>query len=99
MDYRMILQKDFFKKSAQIATWIENSWSKKSANKFVTTLYKKLNEVQNNPFVGPVCKNSTITRRILVTPHNKLFYRVKGKTIYVITLFDTRQNPQKNKYE
>ena len=36
---------------------------------------------------------------ILITKHNKLYYRVKGEIIYVITLFDTRQNPNRNKYE
>jgi plasmid stabilization system protein ParE len=98
MDYKMILQKDFVKKSAQIAVWIETKWSKQSADKFVNILYEKLNEVNHNPFIGQSCKNNN-TRKILITPHNKLFYRVKGKTIYIITLFDTRQNPKKNKYE
>jgi len=93
------LQKDFFKKSAHIATWIETNWSKKSADKFVEALYRKLNEINKNPFIGQRCKKNLATRRILITPYNKLVYRIKGKTIYIITLFDMRQNPKKNKYE
>lgn len=87
MDYKMILQKYFKKKSAKVASWTETKWSKKSADKFVTILYEKLNEINNNPFIGQLCKNSTTTRKFLITPHNKLFYRIKGKTIYIITLF------------
>jgi len=36
---------------------------------------------------------------ILITKHNKLYYRIEGDIIYMITLFDTRQNPKKNRYE
>jgi hypothetical protein len=35
----------------------------------------------------------------LITKHNKLYYRIEGDIIYMITLFDTRQNPKKNRYE
>lgn len=70
---------------------------KKSADKFVVILHKKLILINNNPFIGQACKNNTATRRLIITKHNKLFYRVKGKNIYIITLFDTRQDPQKNK--
>ncbi len=99
MDYKIILQKDFFKKSEQIAIWIELNWSKKSADKFVSILYKKSIQLRKFPFLGQTCKNNHTTRRLLITKHNKLYYRIKGKTIYVITLFDTRQNPKKNRYE
>lgn len=99
MAYKIIFQKDFLKKSVHIANWLEINWSKKSADKFASILYQKLTDIQNNPFIGQICKNDIATRKILISPHNKLFYRVKGKTIYIITLFDTRQDPKKNKYE
>ncbi len=55
-------------------------------------------QLLTRPNVGKRCKFPNV-KRLLITPHNKLFSRIKGKTIYIITLFDTRQDPKKNKYE
>ncbi|MGN6195227.1 MAG: type II toxin-antitoxin system RelE/ParE family toxin [Ginsengibacter sp.] len=51
-----------------------------------------------HPDKGKNCKFPNV-KRLLITPHNKLFCRTKGKNIYIITLFDMRQDPKKNKYE
>ena len=33
--------------------------------------------------------------RYLVSGHYKIFYRLNGKTIYIVAVFDTRQHPKK----
>jgi plasmid stabilization system protein ParE len=87
------------KKVTNLLEYLEENWSKRVADEFKEKLDNKMLHLLKDPFSGKKCYEVSKVRRILVTPHNKLFYRVIGKTIYIITLFDTRQNPQKNKYE
>jgi hypothetical protein len=37
-------------------------------------------------------------RSILLTKHNRLFYRIKDETIELLNIFDTRQNPEKQPF-
>jgi hypothetical protein len=38
-------------------------------------------------------------RSIVLTKHNKLYYRINNDLIEVLNIFDTRQNPKQNKYD
>jgi plasmid stabilization system protein ParE len=99
MAYTIKQSKLFLKKVTNLLEYLEENWSKKVADEFKKKLDYKMLHLLKDPSSGKNCYKVSNVRRILVTPHNKLFYRVIGKTIYIITLFDTRQNPEKNKYE
>ena len=89
----------FVKKVAKLLEYLEKIWGKKVADEFKRNLDKKMLRLIDVPNVG---KNSTKVydvQWILITKHNKLYYQVKEEIIYIITLFDTRQNPKKNRYE
>ncbi|HEY5369395.1 MAG TPA: type II toxin-antitoxin system RelE/ParE family toxin [Hanamia sp.] len=98
MAYKIEQSSLFVKKIAKLLEYLESNWGKKVAVEFKTKLDKRMLQLLTKPDNGKVC-NVPHVRMILITPHNKLFYRIKGKTIYIITLFDTRQDPKKNKYE
>jgi hypothetical protein len=38
-------------------------------------------------------------RKLIISRHNKLYYRIKGKTIYIVDWVESKQDPQKNQYE
>ncbi len=48
---------------------------------------------------GRVAAKKKDVKTILVTKHNRLYYRVKKDQIQIILLWDTRQNPARNPYE
>ena len=52
-----------------------------------------------NPKIGRPAVKIKDVRSISITRHNRLYYKVEKNTIKVITLFDTRQNPSKNKFD
>jgi len=57
---------------------------------FLAILDSKLNALQKHPHIGGLT-NIKDVRGIHVTKHNRMFYRVKGSTITVLNLFDTRR--------
>ena len=51
------------------------------------------------PYIGVVSKKDPSIRSIVVTKHNKLYYRITSVKIEILNIFDTRQNPEKNLFQ
>lgn len=99
MAYKIEQSKLFVKKITNLLEYLENNWGKKVAVEFKKNLDKKMLRLIEEPDAGRNSTKVSDVQWILITRHNKLYYRIKGEIIYIITLFDTRQNPKKNKYE
>jgi plasmid stabilization system protein ParE len=73
-------------------------WNISIANAFIGILYEKLNTLSYEPFIGIETENTDGVRSILITKHNRLFYRIKLNTIEILSIFDTRQLPSKKPF-
>ncbi len=81
-------------------TWLEENWSLQVAISFKAKLDNAALLIASNPGIGRDSKRNSNVKSKLITKHNRLYYRVnKDKTITLLTLFDTRRNPQKNKFD
>ena len=99
MAFKIEQSKLFVKKITNLLEYLEINWSKKVAVEFKKNLDKKMLHLIKEPDAGRNSTKVSDVQWILITRHNKLYYRIKGEIIYIITLFDTRQNPKKNKYD
>jgi hypothetical protein len=50
------------------------------------------------PFLGIKSQRFPTLRRLLITKHNSLIYRVIDDTIYLLNIIDNRQNPKTLKF-
>jgi plasmid stabilization system protein ParE len=98
MAYKIVQSKLFLTKATHLLEYLEKTWGKKVAQEFKQKLDAQILSLLEYPDKGKNCKLPDV-KRVLITPHNKLFYRIKGENIYIISLFDMRQHPKKNKYE
>lgn len=71
-------------------------WSLPVAVKFVETIEKRIEVLSNFPNIGIASVKNPSIRSIILTKHNKLYYRVYSYKIDILNIFDTRQNPEKN---
>ncbi len=78
---------------------MKKNGGKKVAEEFKEVLDRKILQLSVTPNIGINSIKIVNVKRVVITKHNKLFYKIKGKTIFLITLFDTRLDPQKNTYE
>ena len=99
MAYKIKQTGRFLKKHLTLLTYLENEWGFKVASEFQDKPDAKLDKLSHSPGLGTTTLKKPGIKRLIITKHNKIYYRVKGKTIYIILLFDTRQNPKRNKYE
>lgn len=99
MAYKIKQSKLFLEKTVRLLNYLEKRWGKKVAEEFKDVLDRKILQLAETPNIGINSIKMLDVKRVVITRHNKLFYKIKGKTIYLVTLFDTRQDPNKNKYE
>lgn len=85
-DYRLVVE------------YLLQAWSVDIAAKFIDIVGARLETLSSFPDIGILSSKVDKVRTIVITKHNKLYYRVTDKFIEVLNIFDTRQDPAKNKY-
>ncbi len=81
-----------------IIEYLISNWSIIVASDFEDIVNKKLSNLSLWPLTGIKSKKIPGIRSILFTKHNRLYYRITGTTIELLTIVDTRRNPKKNPF-
>ena len=100
MAYKIISSYTFRKNLIALNMYLETNWSLSVAQDFHSIFVKVVLTLIEQPGIGSPSHKKKNVRKILITKHNRLYYRVKdNNSITLLTLFDTRQNPKKNRYD
>ena len=96
--YEIIYKKRFQRKFLILINYLSTEWSLAVTDKFIETFQSRIAILMLNPEIG---KQSSVldVRTILITKHNRLYYRVKEHTIEILNMYDTRLNPKNNPYK
>lgn len=81
-----------------VIDFLIQNWSVDVASEFVDITSKKIHTISLQPLIGVSSKIGNDIRSILLTKHNRLYYKIFPLQIRILNIFDTRQNPDKNKY-
>ena len=98
MAYKIKVKKRFTNKVIKLLHYLEGEWNKDIANDFLVKLDKRIINLSGQPFTGLPVGSLHNVRSVLITKHNRLYYRIKGSTIEIVNLYDTRTNPDKNRF-
>ena len=98
MAYRIIVKKRFTNKVVKLLYYLESEWGKTVADNVLKEIGRRLDTLSEQPFIGAYCDEAKTVRSILLTKHNRLYYRIKANTIEIINMYDLRMNPKKNPY-
>ena len=96
MAYNIVVTTRFRKKLIKLLIYLEREWGKKVADNFLKKIDRRIQTLSEQPYIGQSANQDELSRSILVTKHNRLYYRIKFNEIEILNLFDTRQNPSKN---
>jgi plasmid stabilization system protein ParE len=77
-----------------ILNYLSRKWSSKEIVKFVDKLERNINHIVLNPEIGTPSKKKLL-RRLVVSKQTSIYYKVIRGDIYIISLFDNRQSPNK----
>ncbi|MBV9960911.1 MAG: type II toxin-antitoxin system RelE/ParE family toxin [Parafilimonas sp.] len=99
MAYKIIYKKRFQTKLFKLLDYLKTVWGDNVADNFVNRLQGRLRTLSKQPYIGASSTVIKSVRSILITKHNRLYYRIKDDTIEVLNMYDTRSNPKKNPYK
>lgn len=68
---------------------------RKSKVRFCQRVGRSIAIIKNNPESFPESQKKKGLRKCVVTKHNTLYYSFDAEKIYILTVFDTRQHPNK----
>ncbi|MCQ6960147.1 type II toxin-antitoxin system RelE/ParE family toxin [Mucilaginibacter aquariorum] len=80
-----------------IVNYLINNWSAKVAKHFLFRLEKVFVLLSEAPEIYTIVNKNKGIRRSIVTKHNTLYFIETSKNIKVLSIFDSRQNPDKLK--
>lgn len=84
---------------AYFVDYLEKFWTVREIRKFAKLLDKQLFLIKKNPTLYSYSNNSRHIRKTVLTKQITLYYKVIDTEIYLVTLFDSRQNPGKLKLD
>ncbi|UZO79559.1 type II toxin-antitoxin system RelE/ParE family toxin [Aquimarina sp. ERC-38] len=97
MDRKVIISKTAQKKFDNLFEYLVDEWLERVKNKFIEKLDKSIHVIRTNPEAFPKSDKAKGLRRCVITKQTTLYFRYNNKRIEVVTIFDTRQNPNKLK--
>lgn len=97
MAYPVIYKKRYLNSLDKLLEYLEKQWPAETASDFLNVLENCITAIKINPHIGIETKIKN-TRSILITKHNRLYYRLKKEKIVILNMIDTRRNPSKNPF-
>lgn len=80
-----------------ILNYLNQNWSLKELTKFAEKIDQTIVHLALNPEIGTVSKKKSV-RKLVISKQTSVYYKIIHGDIYLITLFDNRQNPNKLKF-
>ena len=84
-------------KFLKLTDFLLENWSLKVRNDFIKKLTSKIQQISDQPESCPKSSEFNNLFKCVITKHTTFYYRINfdQKEIEIITVFDTRQNPNK----
>tara|TARA_B100000780_G_scaffold257049_1_gene206618 strand:- start:2643 stop:2957 length:315 start_codon:yes stop_codon:yes gene_type:complete len=78
-----------------ITKYLVENWSTNTKNQFLKRLQVCFKSVSKNPTAFPRSSSRPDIRKVVITKQTTAYFKIESDSIYVITIFDTRQDPEK----
>ena len=95
MSRKIVLSKRASRNLEKLLEYLETKWSKRVKDNFIKKLDKALLILKEKPESSPKSEVIKGLYRRVITKQTTAFYKFDNKNIYLVTIFDTRQDPDK----
>ena len=92
--YKIIWTNNALSELQKILEYLESTWSKKEISKFFKKFDRQLMLLSGNPYMYPISEKKESVRRSVVNKRLTLYYKIDINSIYLLSLFDNRRNPE-----
>ncbi|MGZ3874642.1 MAG: type II toxin-antitoxin system RelE/ParE family toxin [Mucilaginibacter sp.] len=78
-----------------IIEYLLNNWGSNVTNNFIERFEKIANLLSEHPEIFPFTNKVKQIQKCVLTKHNILYFKNTPSAIKILTVFDTRQSPEK----
>lgn len=78
MAYEIVYKKRFANKLEKLVIYLENEWERRVATNFLLHFKSKITTLTQQPYIGKPSEKAEGIRGILLSTHNKLYYKISG---------------------
>ena len=82
---------------SKVFSFLEREWTEKEIRKFSRRIEEQLHIISNHPATYKKSEKLVGTRECLLSRHNSLLYTFNEDTLFVVTVWNNYQNPDKLK--
>ncbi len=82
----------------EVTTYIDKQFGNYVADKFLREAYDKADSLLLYPEKGKHSKRYKTVRWIKVGKYHRMYYRVQGSVVHIVSLRDVRQDPKNDPY-
>jgi len=80
-----------------VLKYLSENWTHKEIEKFVSKTNSILSIISYQPYAFKASSHKKV-RKAVINKQNSLFYLVRDTGIYLLSFWDNRRDPKKNKY-
>lgn len=92
---RIRLSRLFSYKTENLLEYLEEKHSTKVKNQFLKKLYEKIETLKTHPKAYPKSDKKRELRKLVISKQTTVLYKLTEDSVFIITLIDNRQNPNK----
>lgn len=90
----MIITSKADDRTSETIEYLYTHWGTTVRNNFANKFKRCLRIIKDNPYSFGIDQKEPRLRRCVITPLNVLYYAIDNKDIIIISLEDTRMNPE-----
>ena len=82
----------------EVGDYIDQRFGTTVANQFVNDAFSVAENLLEFPELGKLSKKYKTVRWLLLGKYHRMYYRIKGASVFIVRLADTRRNPKRDPY-
>ena len=96
-DYKIFWTDEAINNLDSILDYLSNRWTQREIDNFKIRLTKQIRLIEQNPFLFPISQYNSRLRKALLSKQTSIFYEISGQTIYLVYLFNNKQDIERIK--
>lgn len=97
MKREIIFSKNAEKSLLSLLEFLELKWSVNVRNQFISNLDESIYLIRKEPSLFPKSQYNKNQYKCVLSKQTTIYYKYNAKAVWILALFDTRQNPKKIK--
>ena len=96
-DYKIFWTNEAINNLEDTLDYLNSRWTQREIDNFKSRLSKQIGLIQQNPGLFPISQYNSRLRKAVLSKQTTIFYEVTGQIIYLVYLFDNKQDIEKIK--